>query len=98
MYKIIFSQQASADLEIIEKSTLFEKFIVALKEVQEDPLKNPQLYTPLLGCDRYVKRINFQHYIVYLVDQKAQTIGICACWNSSASRPKSLESTQVPLL
>ena len=67
MYKIILEKQALKDTKKIEQSKLRAKTVGLLKIIKTNPFQNPPPYEKMLGySNRYSRRINIQHRIVYV--------------------------------
>jgi Txe/YoeB family toxin of toxin-antitoxin system len=79
-FKIKFSQQARQDLKRISKSPYAEKFVKLIHLIEENPFAEPPLFEMLLGDQKYSRRINIQHRVVYEVDMENRIITILSCW------------------
>ena len=80
MYSIRYTKQAEKDLEKIKKSPYLEKTIFLLTIIQKNPYVEPPLYEPLVGGNKYSRRINIQHRLVYEVNEREKYIEILSCW------------------
>lgn len=82
MYKIIYRKQALKDLEKIKANNLKDKAKMLIDLIKENPYQNPPPYEKLLGNleGAYLRRINFQHRLVYQILEKEKTIKILRMW------------------
>lgn len=79
-WKLTYTTQAKRDIRCIRHSVYFDKFVQLLKIIQENPFQTPPLYEGLIGNQKYSRRINQQHRLVYEVDFETKTITILSCW------------------
>ncbi|MDR0936443.1 MAG: Txe/YoeB family addiction module toxin [Oscillospiraceae bacterium] len=79
MYYIEVTRQAEKDMRLIERSKLKDKAAELLNIIHENPYQNPPPYEKLRGSDnRYSRRINEQHRLVYEIN--GGTIKILRMW------------------
>ncbi|MCL2038901.1 MAG: Txe/YoeB family addiction module toxin [Bacteroidetes bacterium] len=68
MYNIVYSNRAKKDSKKVEIAGLKEKVVGLLKIVKTSPFLNPPPYEKLQGYNnRYSRRINQQHRLVYAI-------------------------------
>ena len=80
MYNIRFSKIAVKDLKLLERSGLIYKVETLLDIIEDNPFQYPPQYEKLSGYDnRYSRRINKQHRLVYEID--AYKIKIISMWS-----------------
>jgi len=78
--ELIFSRKADKDLKRIEKEKRFNKRVNDLLEILErDPFEPP--YEKLKGVERYSRRINIQHRLVYEIDKTKKEVYILSMWS-----------------
>ena len=81
-YTIKIKTSVRKDLKKIANSNLKKKFEELLKLLKDNPYQNPPPYEKLTGNlkDKYSRRLNIQHRLVYSVDEKIQVVTIFAAW------------------
>ena len=79
-WKLFYTKQAKRDLKCVQRSMYYEKFLALLSIVREDPFQVPPLYEGLIGNQKYSRRINQQHRLVYEVDLERHMVIIISCW------------------
>lgn len=81
-FRLVFTKQAAKDAKKLTASGLDKKAKELLKIIKENPYKNPPPYEKLIGDLRgfYLRRINIQHRLVYVVSQEENTIKILRMW------------------
>ena len=81
-YKIIFSKIADKDKKLLKQAGLENKTKELLNLVAIDPFQTPPTFNKLkgnlIGC--YSRRINYQHRLVYEVDENKKEIFILRMW------------------
>lgn len=81
-YKIIFSKLADKDKKLLKQAGLESKTKELLDLIAIDPYQIPppfeKLRGNLNGC--YSRRINYQHRLVYEVDESNKEIFILRMW------------------
>lgn len=82
-YKIIFSKLADKDKKLLKQAGLENKTKELLNIISLNPYQTPPTYEKLKGnlnglCSR---RINFQHRLVYEVDETNKEIFILRMWS-----------------
>jgi Txe/YoeB family toxin of toxin-antitoxin system len=66
MYNITFTKQALKDLRLLEQRGLIAKIETFLDIIENNPFQNPPPYEKMSGYEnRYSRRINLQHRLVY---------------------------------
>ena len=79
MPKIEFSKRAIKDLNLIKQAKLESKVGKLLQIIGSNPFQNPPPYEKLSGyLNRYSRRINYQHRLVYTICD--DTIKINSMW------------------
>ena len=87
MYDIVFSKEASKDKKKLASVNLAVKAKRLLLIMQVNPFQNPPPYEKLVGNlkNRYSRRINIQHQIIYSVlpsdDAYEGTVYIHRMWS-----------------
>ena len=81
-YKIIFSKLADKDKKLLKQAGLESKTKELLDLIAVDPYQIPPTFEKLkgnlTGC--YSRRINYQHRLVYEVDESNKEIFILRMW------------------
>ena len=81
-YKIIFSKLADKDKKLLKQAGLESKTKELLDLIAIDPYQIPPTFEKLRGnlngC--YSRRINYQHRLVYEVDESNKEIFILRMW------------------
>lgn len=77
--KIEFANQFKNDLKKIRKSKYFDSFLRLYNIVINNPYQTPPPYEKLKGlCNKYSRRLNGQHKLVY--DIYNDKITFLRCW------------------
>ena len=78
MYRIVFSKKAEKHKTLLKQSGLDKKTKMLLDCIAINPFKNPPPYEKLIGDFKgaFSRRINVQHRLVYMVDEKKREIFI----------------------
>ena len=81
MYRIVFSKKAEKHKTLLKQSGLDKKTKMLLDCIAINPFKNPPPYEKLIGDFKgaFSRRINVQHRLVYMVDEKKREIFILSC-------------------
>ena len=82
MYRILFSKKAEKHKTLLKQSGLDKKTKMLLDCIAINPFKNPPPYEKLIGDFKgaFSRRINVQHHLVYMVDEKKREIFILSMW------------------
>ena len=83
-YKIMITKSAQKDKEKIKQYPALKKNVSNLLElISENPYKNPPPYERLVGNLKqcYLRRINSQHRLVYMVYEEEKTVKIISMWS-----------------
>lgn len=80
MYKIKYSKVALKHLENLKASNLAKKAKILIDIIKNNPFQNPPPYEKLIGCDKYSRRLNIKHRLVYEVDNANKTIYVWSMW------------------
>lgn len=82
-YRVSIKNSAKSDLKKIKQSQLKNQFLKIVETLKEDPYYPNQsfekLYPKHLG--RYSRRINYQHRVVYTVDEANKEVFITSAWS-----------------
>ena len=80
IYKLALEKQAVKDLVFIKRIGLDNSVFQMLKIISNNPFQNPPPYKKLKGySNRYSRRINIQHRLVYEIDN--YEIKILSMWS-----------------
>ena len=81
-YSIKLAKSATKDLKNLKSARLDKKFKELMIVLQDNHFQNPPPYEKLIGNlkDKYSRRLNIQHRIVYSVDTNAKEIIIWSAW------------------
>ncbi len=82
MYKIEYHKKAIKDIEKIKRNKLNNKMRRLIEIISENPFQNPPPYEKLEGRlnDMYLRRINFQHRLVYEILEDRKIVRILSMW------------------
>jgi len=82
MWKIYLTKPAQKDSKIALKSQYKDKINELLKIIKQNPFKNPPHYEKLQPPrdNKYSRKINKQHRIVYEVLENERLIKILSLW------------------
>ena len=82
-YSIKFTPKAVKDIERLKKAGLVNKVKHLISVIKNNPFTNYPPYEKLVGDlhGLYSRRINIQHRLVYMVDEKNKTIRVLRMWN-----------------
>lgn len=82
-YSVSFKNSAKADLKKIKQSQLKNQFLKIIDTLKEDPYFPNQSFEKLQPkhLERYSRRINHQHRIVYTVDEDDKEVFILSAWS-----------------
>lgn len=83
-YKIIFSKIADKDKKLLKQVSLENKTKELLNLVAIDPFQTPPTFNKLKGnlIGYYSRRINYQHRLVYEVDENRKEKFILSMWTN----------------
>ena len=83
MYRLIYAKQSLKDIPKLKAAKLDKKAQQLLEVIEKDPFQNPPPYEKLLGRLNgfYSRRINYQHRLVYEVDEEKKTIRVLSMWS-----------------
>ena len=81
-YFIKLAKYATKDLKNLKSAYLDKKFKELMILLQNNPFQNPLPYEKLIENlkDKYSRRLNIQHRIVYSVDNNTKEIIIWSSW------------------
>ena len=82
-YRIKFTKQATKDKKLLKSAKLEKKAQKLINILEENPFQNPPPYEKLVGhfTGLFSRRINFQHRLVYEVDQVNKIVYIYRMWS-----------------
>lgn len=82
MYRVVLTKQAMKDLPKLKAAKLVDKAQSLLAIIEQDPYQNPPPYEKLLGKLKgyYSRRINYQHRLVYEVDEVEKKVRVLSMW------------------
>lgn len=82
-WQVTFAKQALKDIPKLKAAKLDKKAQQLLAVLENDPFQNPPPYEKLLGrlSGFYSRRINYQHRLVYEVNEETQTVRILSMWS-----------------
>lgn len=82
MYRVVLTKQAMKDLPKLKAAKLADKAQTLLAIIEQDPYQNPPPYEKLLGKLKgyYSRRINYQHRLVYEVDEVEKKVRVLSMW------------------
>lgn len=82
-WQVTFAKQALKDIPKLKAAKLDKKAQQLLAVLENDPFQNPPPYEKLLGrlSGFYLRRINYQHRLVYEVNEETQTVRILSMWS-----------------
>ena len=81
-YSIKLAKSTMKDLKNLKSAHLEQKFKDIMEILKENPFQNPPPYEKLVGNlkDKYSRRLNIQHRVVYSVDNDAKEVIIWSDW------------------
>ena len=81
-YSIKLAKSTMKDLKNLKFVHLNQKFKDIMEVLKEGPFQNPPPYEKLIGNlkDKYSRRLNIQHRVVYSVDNDAKEVIIWSAW------------------
>lgn len=83
MWSVKLSKRATKDKELLKGAGLANKAKQLLGILIENPFKNPPSYEKLVGdlSGFYSRRINWQHRLVYRVDEDNRIVYVDSMWS-----------------
>lgn len=82
-YIVVIKNSAKSDLKKLKQSQLKHQFLNIIETLKKDPYSPTQSFEKLqpkhLG--RYSRRINYQHRVVYTVDEEKREVIIYSAWS-----------------
>ena len=81
-YSIKLAKSMMKDLENLKSAPLEQKFKGIIEVLKENPFQNPPPYVKLVRNlkDKYSRRLNILHRVVYSVDNDAKEVIIWSAW------------------
>jgi len=82
MYSLVFHKKTKKQLPNIKSANLENNLKIILKILENNPYQNPPPYEKLENNikDKYSRRINLKHRLVYQVLEKEQVVKILSIW------------------
>lgn len=82
MWQISYSKLSVKDIKKLQSAKLDKKAKRLIELLKTDPFADPPPYERLVGNLRgmYSRRINYQHRLVYTVDQDRKVVRIIRMW------------------
>ncbi|MDR0899493.1 MAG: Txe/YoeB family addiction module toxin [Lactobacillaceae bacterium] len=83
MYLIKIKPSAKNDLKKIKRSPLEKSFLEIIDQLKRNPFEPNQSFEKLVPpvAEKYSRRINVQHRVVYTVDEKNKVVTIYSAWS-----------------
>ena len=70
MYKIKYTKRSQKDAKLLNEIGLKDKAAELIKIISNNPFQNPPPYEKMIGfINRYSRRINIKHRLVYEIDE-----------------------------
>lgn len=81
-YKVVIKNSAKGDLKKIKHSNLKSNFDEVIQTLQENPFLQTQSFEKLSpkSTERYSRRLNRQHRVVYKVNENLKQVEIYSAW------------------
>ena len=81
-YSVLIKNSAKPDLRKVRQSHLKTRFEEIIKTLKEDPFAPTDQFKKLVPYSegRYSRRLNYQHRVVYKVDEEAKEVHIFSAW------------------
>ena len=82
MYQVILSKAAQKDRGLLKAAKLDIKAKELLNLIMKNPFDSPPPYEALVGKLKgcYSRRINYQHRLVYTVDDQSKIVHVLRMW------------------
>lgn len=82
-YSVLIKNSAKKDLIKLKRSSLGKNFDDILNTLQVDPYKPTHSFEKLRphSNNLYSRRLNYQHRVVYSVDEETKTVEIYSAWS-----------------
>jgi Txe/YoeB family toxin of toxin-antitoxin system len=86
-YRVVIKNSAKADLRKIKQSNLRSRFEEIVETLKNDPYAPTDQFEKLVPYSegRYSRRLNYQHRVVYKVDDNVKEVQIFAAWSHYGS-------------
>lgn len=83
MYSVKIKNSAKKDLKKLKQSNLREQFEEIIQTLKKNPYEQSQSFKKLMPkeLNRYSRRLNVQHRVVYTVDDHAKVVQIYSAWS-----------------
>lgn len=80
VYKIIYSKLAINHISKLRSANLAKKAKKLIDVLKINPYQTPPPYEKLVCSEKYSRRINIKHRLVYEIDDNNKTIYILSAW------------------
>ncbi|MCC8400219.1 MULTISPECIES: Txe/YoeB family addiction module toxin [unclassified Candidatus Tisiphia] len=82
-YKVVLSKAAQKDIAKLKAANLEDKARKLCQILSVNPLQISPPYKKLLGdlVNKYSRRINLQHRLVYEIDENMQIVKVLRMWS-----------------
>ena len=82
MWTVVYLKQAAKDSKKIELPNLKSTVKHLIEIIKNNPFENPSPYEKLVGdlTEKYSRRINIQHRLIYEVFEKEHIVSILRMW------------------
>ena len=81
-YRVLIKNSAKPDLLKVKQSRLAKRFEEIVKTLKENPYAPSDQFEKLVPYSkgRYSRRLNYQHRVVYKVNEDAKEVHIFSAW------------------
>lgn len=82
-YRVRIHNSAKKDLKKLKRSSLKTNFQKVIMQLKKDPFAANQGFEKLVPPieNKFSRRINVQHRVVYTVDKETKTVTIYSAWS-----------------
>jgi len=82
MWTVVYLKQVAKDSKKIELPNLKSTVKHLIEIIKNNPFENPSPYEKLVGdlTEKYSRRINIQHRLIYEVFEKEHIVSILRMW------------------
>ncbi len=83
VYTIYYTKNAAKDVPKLKAAHLETKVLALIEILKSSPFQTPPPYEKLLGNleGAFSRRINFQHRLVYTVNESEKSVKILSMWS-----------------
>ena len=81
-YRVLIKNSAKPDLRKIKQSNLKERFEEIVETLKQNPYDTSNQFEKLVPYSEglYSKRLNYQHRIVYSIDEETKEVHVFSAW------------------